>query len=66
MYISQIEPVQRLRVFVAFWIFTKKKTLLLLAGKHNTIHAYKNLYLHCGPSTKVPSKLKSIDENENS
>ena len=20
--------------------------------------------LHCGPSTKVPSKLKSIDENE--
>ena len=29
-----------------------------------TIHAYKSWYLHCGPSTKVPSKLKSIDENK--
>ena len=29
-----------------------------------TIHVYKSLYLHCGSSTKVPSKLKSIDENE--
>ena len=30
----------------------------------DTIHAYKSLYLYCGPSTKVPSKLKSTDENE--
>ena len=30
------------------------------------MHAYKSLYLHCGPSTKVPSKLKSIDEKEDS
>ena len=29
-----------------------------------TIHAYKSLHLHCGPSTKVLSKLKSKDENE--
>ena len=32
----------------------------------DTIHVYKSLYLHCGPATKVPSKLKSIDENEDS
>ena len=32
----------------------------------DTVHAYKSLYLHCGPSTKVPSKLISIDENEDS
>ena len=25
----------------------------------DTIHAYKSLYLHCGPSTKAASKLKS-------
>ena len=30
------------------------------------MHAYKSLYLHCGPSTKVPSQLKYIDENEDS
>ena len=30
------------------------------------MHAYKSLYLRCGPSTKVPPKLKSIDENEDS
>ena len=30
------------------------------------MHACKSLYLHCGLSTKVPSKLKSIDENEDS
>ena len=30
----------------------------------DTIHAYISLYLHCSPSTKVSSKLKSIDENE--
>ena len=28
------------------------------------IHAYKSFYLYCGPTTKVLSKLKSIDENE--
>ena len=32
----------------------------------NTIHAYKCLYLYCGPSTKVTSKSKSIDEIEDS
>ena len=32
----------------------------------DTIHAYKNLYLHCGPSTKVTAKLKSVDKNEDS
>ena len=29
-----------------------------------TIHAYKSVYLHCCPSTKLPSKLKSTVENE--
>ena len=28
------------------------------------MHAYKSLYLYCSPSTKVPSNLKSTDENE--
>ena len=27
------------------------------------MHAYNSLYLHCGPSTKVHSKLKSIDSS---
>ena len=30
------------------------------------MHAYKSLHLYCGPSTKVPSKLKSIDKNKDS
>ena len=29
-----------------------------------TKYINKSWYLHCGLSTKVPSKLKSIDENE--
>ena len=36
--------------------------------KKNHFRCWKNenksLYLHYGPSTKVPSKLKSTDENE--
>lgn len=35
-----------------------------MAGWHK--HAYKSLYLHYGSSTKVSSKLKSVDENEDS
>ena len=37
----------------------------MLAG--DTIHAYKSLYLHCGPSTKVnrvAQKLKYVEKNE--
>ena len=31
------------------------------------MHAYKSLYLqHCGPSTEILSKSKSIDEKEDS
>ena len=34
--------------------------------KDDTTHAYNILYLHCGFSTKIPLKLKYIDENEDS
>ena len=30
----------------------------------DTLQVYNTLYLHYGPSKKVPSKLKSIEENE--
>ena len=43
---------------------TNKDKKHFCCWQDDTIHAYKSLYLHCGPSTKVPSKLKSIDENE--
>ena len=59
----QIGLVKKLRVLVGFWILTKIKKHFC-CWQDNTIHAYKSLYLHCGSSTKVPSKLKSIDENE--
>ena len=50
---------------MAFWILTKviKKTLSLLSEWQDS---YKSLYLDCGPSTKVTSKLRSIDENGDS
>lgn len=54
--------VERLRVLIAFWIITKIKNFFV--GKmtqHMLIKAC--IYLHCGPSTKIPSKLKSICEN---
>ena len=41
----------------------KKKKNTFVVGRM-TIHVHKSLYLHCGPSTKVPSKLKSTGENE--
>ena len=44
----------------------KKKKKHSCHWQDDTIHAYKSLYLHCSPSTKVSSKLKSIDENEDS
>ena len=49
---------------MAFWILTKIKNVCY--WQDDTIHAYKSLYLHCDPSIKGPSKLKSIDENEDS
>ena len=45
---------------------TNKDKKHFCCWQDDTIHAYKSLYLHCGPSTKVPSKLKSIDEKEDS
>ena len=43
---------------------TNKDKKHFCCWQDDTIHAYKSLYFYCGPSTKVPSKLKSIDENE--
>lgn len=55
--------VERLRVLIAFWIITKIKNTF--CWQNGTAHAYQKacIYLHCGPSTKIPSKLKSIREN---
>ena len=51
--------------FLAFWILTKIKTFFY--WQDDTMHAYKSLYLqHCGPSTEILSKSKSIDEKEDS
>ena len=43
---------------------TNKDKKHFCCWQDDTIHVYKSLYLHCGPSTKVPSKSKSIDEND--
>ena len=43
---------------------TNKDKKHFCCWQDDTIHVYKSLYLHCGPSTKVPSKLKSTDEKE--
>ena len=64
-YITEIKYINFVNwVLAGFWILTKIKIDTFVDCQNDTIHAYKSLYLHCGLSTKVPSKLKSIDENE--
>ena len=46
------------------WLLNTNKEKKTFFVDRMTIHVYKSLYLHCGSSTKVPSKLKSTDENE--
>ena len=43
---------------------TNKDKKYFCCWQDNTIHAHKSSYFYCGPSAKVPSKLKSTDENE--
>ena len=57
---------QRIKSIRGFLNTVKDKKNHFCCWQDDTIHAYKSLYLHCGPSTKVTSKLKSIDENEGS
>ena len=60
----KIGLVRRLSLIVPFWILKKIQKKHFCCWQEDTIHAYKSYYLHC-PSTKVPSKLIFIDENNN-
>ena len=64
--IYQIGLVKRLRVFVVFWILTKIKKKHFFCWQDDIIHTSKCMYLHCAPSSKIPLKLKSIGESEDS
>ena len=55
---------QKIKSISGILDINKDKQKYFCCWEDDTIHAYKSFYLHCGPSTKVPSKLRSIDENE--
>ena len=50
---------QTIKSISGLFNMSKGKTKHFCCWQGDTIHAYKSFYLHCDPSTKVPSKLKS-------